>query len=179
MILGRASLYEGFSGYFLPEKKDLVFMKLFKVERALGDWFRGQLLLSLIVGVASFVFLFSIGIPYSLALGFLSGVLEIVPYAGPILSAIPAIIVGLNVSSSAAFAIAAGYIVIHQAENHILVPNVLNRSVQLPQLVIIGAVILGTELGGILGALLAVPIVCVIKALFFDKDFKGAAVAAP
>lgn len=165
MILERDKMYGGLADLFPVNAQSEMRSVLHDVERKLGDWFRGQLILSLAVGVLSFVFLFFTGIPYSLTLGFLAAVFEVIPYAGPIFSAIPAIVVALNISFSKGIVVLIGYIVIHQIEGHLLAPNILHKSIQLSPLIIIGTIILGTEAGGILGALLAVPVASVLQVL--------------
>lgn len=133
-----------------------------QVEDKLGSWLRGQLVLSLFIGVITWIALTLLGIPFALPLALLAGILEIVPTIGPIIAAIPAVIVALSISPAMAIAVAGVYIVIQALENNILVPRIMEKAVGLNPLVIILAVIIGATLLGIAGALLAIPLVSMI-----------------
>lgn len=134
-----------------------------KIEYMLGAWLRGQVVLSIVIGVFSYILLFALNIPYALPLAILAGIMEVVPVIGPIISAIPAILIAYVSSPSPAIAliVAIGYLVIQQLENHIVVPQVMKRAVGLNPLVVILAIAVGGRLLGIAGALLAVPITVV------------------
>lgn len=134
-----------------------------KVEHGLGKWIRGQLTLSLVVGVMSFIGLSILGFPYAIPLAIIAGVLEIIPIVGPIISAIPAILVGLTLSPIMALAAAALYLIIQQAENNLIVPLVMSKVVGLKAPIIIIALLIGSKLAGIGGAFLAVPLLVVIR----------------
>lgn len=127
------------------------------IENSLGKWVRGQLVLSISVGLISWIFLQLIGVPYAFPLAFIAGVLEIIPMIGPVLSAIPAIIVAITISPSLALATAAGYLVIQTIENNVLVPKIMQSAVGLNPVVTIIAILVGGTLLGIWGALIAVP----------------------
>lgn len=140
-----------------------------QIERGLGAWVRGQLTLSLIVGVVTYIGLTVLGIPFALPLALIAGILEIVPLIGPIIAAIPAILVGLTISPLLALAVAALFFIVQQLENHIIVPMVMSKVVGLQPAAVIIAVLAGAQLYGVGGALLAVPIVIVVK--IFIKEF--------
>lgn len=148
---------------------------IMKIENKLGAWLRGQVILSLIIGVLSYILLFALQIPYALPLAILAGLMEVVPVIGPIISAIPAIIVAYTVSPALALFVFIGYIVIQQLENNLVVPQVMKRAVGLNPLVVIIAITVGSRLLGISGALLAVPIVVVVQIIaeeLFKMDFE-------
>ncbi len=130
-----------------------------KIEEGLGAWVRGQVILAVAIGTATFIGLSIIGIPYTLSLAILAGILEIVPFIGPIISAIPAILVALTISPLLAVITVVAYFVIQQSESHIVVPLVMKQTVGLPPLVTIISLLMGAKIGGIGGALLAVPMV--------------------
>lgn len=134
-----------------------------QIQDKLGAWLRGQLLLSIIIGTLSYVGLTFLNIPYALPLALVAGALEVVPVIGPIISAIPAIILALTVSPVLAVGVAAMFFVIQQLENHLIVPQVMKRAVGLNPLVVILAIAIGGRLLGLVGALLAVPIVVVLQ----------------
>lgn len=139
-----------------------------KVQNKIGYWLLGQLVLSSCIFVLTFVGLSVLGVKYALALALLAGLLEIVPYLGPILSAIPAVFVAFAESPTLAVFTVLLYVVIQQAENYILVPKVMGRTVGANPLVILLAVMIGFKLAGIVGMLLAVPIVAAAGVFFYD-----------
>lgn len=139
-----------------------------KIEEKLGDWMRGQLVLSVLIGTVAYVALFILNIPYALPLAILAGIFEVVPTIGPILSAIPAVVLAYTISPITALTVAGAYFVIQQLENHVIIPQVMKKAVGLNPLVVILAVAIGGKLLGISGALLAVPISVVIQIITED-----------
>ncbi len=134
-----------------------------KAEEKLGGWLRGQIALSFIIGLAAYILLSILNIPYALPLAVLAGMMEVVPVIGPIVSAIPAILIAYINAPFSAIWVALGYFIIQQLENHLVVPQVMKYSVGLNPLVVIIAVAVGGRLLGISGALLAVPITVVVQ----------------
>ena len=153
------------SSPFAGKKEERVIKVFDRLQHTLGAWVRGQLTLSLIVGVLSFIGLTLLGVPYALPLAIFAGLFEIIPIIGPIISAVPAILAGLTVSPILALAAAALYFVIQQTENHLLVPQVMSRAVGLNPLVTILALMAGAKLMGLAGALLAIPVVISVRVL--------------
>jgi len=173
MLLGRNYLHNIIAGLFPVSSRQKARDAIDRVDLSLGGWLRGQMILSAIIGVAVWIFLSLAGVEFSAVLGLLGGLLEIIPYAGPVLAAAPAIIIALNVSLAKAAVVAVGYIAIQQLENHLLVPNVMKRSVGLHPLAVIAVVIAGAELAGILGALIAVPLATFIKSIYLSFNQPG------
>ena len=146
------------------------------VERDFGQWVRGQLILGLVVGVATFVGLmllsqlFPIFGRYAVLLSVIAGLLELVPIIGPIISAIPAVLLAATDSPAAILAALALYFLVQQVENTVLVPNIQGNAVQLHPAVVVFAIIIGGSLAGLLGAILALPMTAaardVVKYLF-------------
>ena len=141
---------------------------LIDIEEKLGSWLRGQLFLSLIIGLLTFIGLTLLQVPYALPLAIWAGLLEVVPVIGPIISAIPAILLSITISPVLAAGVGAMYFVIQQLENHIVVPQVMGKAVGINPLVVILAIAVGGRLLGIGGALLAVPIVVVGQIIVMD-----------
>lgn len=133
-----------------------------QVEDKLGAWFRGQLVLCLAIGLLTWIALSIIGFPFALPLALLAGILEIIPTIGPILSAVPAVVVALSISPGLTFLIIILYVVIQVLENNILVPKVMQRAVGLNPIVIILAITIGAQLLGVLGALLSIPFISML-----------------
>ncbi len=139
-----------------------------KIQMKLGRWFIGQVALGLIVGTMSVIGLYFLGIPYFLVLGIIAGFLELIPYLGPTLSAIPAIIIAFTISPGHAFLTLVLYFFIQQFENYLIVPKVMEKSVNLHPIVIIVVIIIGEQMAGIPGAIIAVPVATIFSIIFED-----------
>ncbi|MCL4359865.1 AI-2E family transporter [Patescibacteria group bacterium] len=134
-----------------------------EVEERLGAWVGGEVFLMTVIGVLSFVGLTLLHVDFALPLAILAGLLEAVPMIGPVLSAVPAILVALATSPLLALSVVALYFIIQQAENNLIVPIVMKRSVGLSPLWTIMALLVGGRLGGVAGAILAIPLVLVFQ----------------
>jgi predicted PurR-regulated permease PerM len=148
---------------YQPEISNL----LARIERVWNAFFHGELILMLVIGTITTLGLTALGVPGALYLGIIAGLLEIIPSIGPIIATVPAVIVAL-VQGPATFPISnlafAGliiifYILVQQVENNLIVPRVLGDALELPPLIVITGVLVGATVGGILGALLATPII--------------------
>ncbi|MEK7310864.1 MAG: AI-2E family transporter [Chloroflexota bacterium] len=136
-----------------------------------NDFLRGQALLGLVIGIVSWIGLTVMGVRYAVALGLLSGLLELVPTIGPLISGIVAVAVALFQDSNwlglspLAFAavVAVFFIVVQQLENNILVPRIIGDTLNLHPVVIMVGAIMGASLGGIIGVLLAAPVMATLK----------------
>jgi predicted PurR-regulated permease PerM len=140
-------------------------------QRKIGLWMQGQLLLAVIVGVLVYLGLTILGVPHALVLAVIAGAFEIIPVFGPTLSAIPAVIVAF-VAGGATLGLltVALYVVVQQFENHLIYPLVVTRVVGVPPLLVILALIVGAELGGFLGIILAVPLAASLQELVRDME---------
>lgn len=134
-----------------------------RTEEKLGAWLRGQLVLSIFVGLLSYFGLFALGVDFALPLAIIAALLEVVPIIGPIIASIPAVLIALTISPVTAALVAGLYLAIQQVESHIIVPQVMKRAVGLNPILVILAVSVGGRLLGVGGALLAVPIAVVIQ----------------
>jgi predicted PurR-regulated permease PerM len=130
-----------------------------RIHEVLGRWLRGTLLLIALVAVAVYVILGPIlHVPYALALGLLTGVLEIIPLVGPIVAAAIAAVVAFSAGGSGlAITVIVVYFVLRQVEDQVVAPVVIGRAVDLHPVVTIFAVLVGLSAWGVLGGLLAVP----------------------
>ena len=133
-----------------------------EVVRVFGAYVRGQLILALVVGVASTLALLVLGVPYAIVLGVLAGILELVPMLGPILGAIPAVLVALFQPFPLVLWVILAFVIIQQLEANLLVPRISGHAVGLHPLAAMLALIAGLEVGGIVGALFAVPLAGVL-----------------
>ncbi len=139
-----------------------------RVERGLGRWLLGQLVLGLVVGLIIGLGLQFMGVPYALLLGILAGLMEFIPVIGPVIAAIPAIIVALAQSFVLGIIVLVFYVIVTQIESHVLIPNIMKRAVGLRPLFTIIAVLLGVRLGGVVGIIFAVPVATVINTIASD-----------
>lgn len=139
-----------------------------RMQGKVSQWLLGQVLLMMIAFVIYYIGLLIIGVPYALAIAFFGGLMEIIPYIGPVLAAIPAIIIGLLYSPGLGLAALIFYLIAHQVEAHIIAPQVMKRSANLNPVVLIIAILVGIELGGPLGVILAVPMTMVLSVFVED-----------
>ncbi|MFH1890292.1 MAG: AI-2E family transporter [Candidatus Kuenenbacteria bacterium] len=159
-----------------PSKYRFYTMNLIdRMQLKIGLWLRGQLLLCLLVGILVYIGLALLGVKYALVLALLAGILEIVPYFGPWISAIPALFVASGDSLFKVLAVAAWYLFVQQMENNIVVPKIMQKVVGLNPIIVIMAIVVGVKLGGIVGAMLGVPVAAAIAVYVSDalKDKKG------
>ena len=152
---------------YLGETRALKISKLVdKVEKILGSWARGELILMTLVGLANFIGLILLGIPFALPLAILAGLLEIVPYIGPITAAIPSVLIGFGISPILGMAALALAFLVQQLENYVFVPKVMERSVGVSPIVTILALTIGFRLAGVVGVLISVPVVLFLQVIF-------------
>lgn len=134
-----------------------------KIEHQLGRWVRGRIFSMILVGLLSYAGLRLLNVDFALPLAILAALLEIIPNIGPIISSIPAIIIALATAPSLALGVAALYFIVQQVEAQIITPNVMHHAIGFNPLVTIIALLAGFTLGGIGGAVLAIPIILVTE----------------
>jgi predicted PurR-regulated permease PerM len=135
-----------------------------QVVTALGSFVRGQLLVAFIVGLAGSLGLWILDIPFWLIIGILSGILNLVPFAGPVVGgALAALVALLDGSLTKALIAVVIFTLIQQLDNHVITPLVQRARVQLSPMVIVLALIIGGSLAGLLGVLVAVPLTAAIR----------------
>jgi len=138
--------------------------------RKIGAWFRSQLLLSLVVGGMVLVTLLVLGVRYAFLIAVLTAVFELMPYIGPLLSGSLAMVAAFTNSAETAFYTLIAFVIIHQIENHILVPILVARGAGLHPVVVIIALLMGAEIGGFLGVVIAVPAAVVLQEVVEDHS---------
>jgi predicted PurR-regulated permease PerM len=139
-----------------------------RMEEKIGKWMQGQFFLMLTIFVFDFLALYFLNVPYALVIALIGGVTEIIPYLGPILGAIPAVVMGFLVSPTTGLLVLLLYIIIQQIENHVIVPQVMRKAVGLNPIAVILALLVGVKLGGILGAVISVPVVAALSVFVGD-----------
>lgn len=167
--------------YMLVESRDIrsFFVRLFpprqrsrvgsisdRVTQKVSAWLGGQLILSMIIGLTSWIGLWVMGVPYYYVLALISAIGEMIPMVGPILSAIPAILVAAAVSPGLAIGVAIFFILQQQLENTVLVPKIMGQQVGLSAVNVIIALGIGSQLLGVVGAILSVPTAAIVQVLF-------------
>ena len=166
---------ENFIRSVVPSKYEGEVIRVWRrSENKVGRWLQGQLLLALIVGVAVYVTLSLLGVRFALLLGIITMVLELVPTVGPVLSAIPGVILAFSQSPTLGLWVLIAYVVIQQLENHILVPIVLGKTTGLNPVVVIVALLIGVKLAGVIGMVLAVPVAAVLVEIIDEMVKKSA-----
>ncbi|HUQ85844.1 MAG TPA: AI-2E family transporter [Candidatus Limnocylindrales bacterium] len=158
---------------FHKDAREKALVTLDQINFKLGAWLRGQIQLCVFIGLFSWIGLTILGLPYALPLALFAGLLEVVPTIGPILSSIPAIVIALTISPTKAMAVVTLYVLIQAVENQILVPKVMQKAVGLNPVVVILGIMIGTNLMGISGALLAIPFISFIVVLFKSLESKN------
>jgi len=136
---------------------------LARIDMTLGRWVRGQVIVAFLVGLLTTLGLRLIGLEYAVLLGTIAGLLDVVPYFGPIMEGVLPVLVGLLTSPAMGLRVLLVIIVVQQIESNFITPQVLGHSLNLHPLTIIFALLLGGELAGFLGLVLAVPAAAIIK----------------
>lgn len=163
---------ENFLRIVIPFKKEAYILSLWERSKGkIGKWMQGQLLLGVLIFVLVYLGLTIFGIPYALMLAFLAGILEIIPVFGPIMSAIPGVILAFSIGgTSLALVVAGFYLLVQQFESHLIYPLVVRKIVGVPPILVILALIIGAELAGFLGVLISVPVAAALMELVSDIE---------
>ena len=136
-----------------------------QVDRVLGSFIKGYLLVAAIVGGMTAVVMALLGVDFALMLGIFAGLTELIPYFGPIIGAVPAVCLALLKSKWLAVKVVAAFFIIHQLEGNFISPKILGDKVGLHPLAVILSLLAGGELYGLTGMLLAVPAVAVLRVI--------------
>jgi predicted PurR-regulated permease PerM len=157
---------DGFLNKWLGKKNSQKISGLVgNIESSLGGWVRGELLLMLVIGLFSYIGLRILGVDTALPLSILAGLFEIIPGIGPILSAIPAVIFAFSINPLVALSTVALYFLIHNLENSFITPLVMRQATGVNPLISLLSLIIGFELAGAVGTILAIPALLAITAI--------------
>lgn len=143
-----------------------------RIQYKMGRWLQGQIVLMVLVFVIDYAGLLVIGAPYALILAIMAGILEIVPYAGPIVSAIVATAVSLLHGPALGLLVLALFVLVQQLEGYVFAPLVMKKAVGLNPVVVIVAILIGAELAGVLGIIVSIPIATVLSEIVKDLTEK-------
>jgi predicted PurR-regulated permease PerM len=166
LLIEADDLHNTFIRLFAEERRPQVARITSAVTEKVGAWLSGQLLLALVIGSTAAFGLWLMGVPYYWVLALVAAIGEMIPVVGPILAAVPAVLVGFTVSPQTGMVVA-GYFALQQfIENNFLVPRIMERQVGVSAITVVVALLIGTELLGLVGALLAVPTAAIVQVLF-------------
>lgn len=168
MVVEEDSMRKYFKTLAPVEYQPYITQTLKKMQAKIGAWLRGQIILGFFVGLAIYVGLKLLGVPYALLLALIAGIFEIIPYVGPIISLIPAAIIGFALSPFAGIGTVILYLIIQQIENNVLVPKIMQKVTGLSPVLSILALLIGVKVGGIIGAILAIPLATMIAVVVED-----------
>jgi predicted PurR-regulated permease PerM len=178
LLLEAASLRAAFLRFIAPENRKRVDRIIRMVTVKVGAWLGGQLLLGAVIGTSTTIALWLLGVPYFYVLGLVAAVGELIPVIGPVLAAVPAILLGFTVSPQTALFVALYCWGQQFVENNFLVPRIMERQVGVSPVTIIVALLVGSTLLGFVGAILAVPSAAIAQVLiqeYLDKSDQDAA----
>jgi predicted PurR-regulated permease PerM len=148
-----------------PTRRKIAAEAMLESERALRLWLKGQAIAMVVVGLLTGFGLWFLGMPSAMTLGLLAGVLEFIPFAGPIIAAVPAVLLALAVSPELALWVTLLYVIVQQFEGNVLTPLVQQYAVDLPGAVLLFSLIGFGTLFGTLGVILAAPLAVVTMVL--------------
>lgn len=173
---------EDFLRLVAPSKQEDYVINLWhRAQKKIGQWMQGQLLLSLLIGVTTYLGLLILGVPYALLLAIMAAIFDLIPIFGSFIAGVAATLVAFTAGGlTLAFFVAGLYLIVNQLEAHLIYPLVVNKVVGIPPLLVILALIAGGTLIGFLGVLLSVPFAAVLREFLtdFEKHKKSAAARA-
>jgi predicted PurR-regulated permease PerM len=164
-LIDAESLFEAFLRLFPRDRRRRIADASRQITVKVSAWLMGQLLLATIIGITAAIGLGLMRVPYFYVLALIAGIGEMIPIVGPVLAAVPAVLVALAVSPQLALAVGIFFIAQQQFENHVLVPKVMERQVGLSAVFVIVALLIGGSLLGIMGAILAVPTAAILQVM--------------
>ncbi len=145
-----------------------VIQKINHIQMKLGHWLRGQLILSGVIGLLTYIGLLIIGVDYALVIALVAAVTELVPFIGPIIAAVIAIFLAINQSLLQALFVFILFVIIQQLENQVIVPKVMQKAVGLNPIIVLIVLLIGAQLAGVLGMILAVPTATIVASFAED-----------
>lgn len=171
-----SSMVQSFVNLYPPSFRGQLQQVFSEIEHVLSRYIRGQILMSCIIAGLTFVGMWIMGVPYPMVIGLLAAITEWIPIVGPIVGAIPAILLGATVDLSLSVKVLIFYIVIQQIDSHLIMPQVMGAVISLHPVVIVIALLVGGTLFGVTGMILTVPVTAVLqilgKHLWYYKTYK-------
>jgi predicted PurR-regulated permease PerM len=178
ILLDLGHLREIVVGLFPLRHRERTLSVLADVDSVIGGFVRGQLLVGAVVAILVTIMLTAFRVHYALLIGIFAGIVDIIPYVGAVAGAVPAVILeAFQFGPLWALGVAIGFFILYELEGHIIAPAIVGQRVGLTPLMVIVAVLIGAELGGIGGMFLSVPIAGIIKVLW--RRFMRPPIIAP
>ena len=174
MMKKGGAFISSFIGIF-PDRYHAHLTQLFReIHFVLNAYIRGQLLLSILMSIVVFLGMWSMNIPYPLVIGFLAGIVEMIPLIGPIIGAVPPVLLGLLQGTGVMFQVIIFYIIVQQLDGHFVMPKLMGSIIDVHPVAIIAGVLVGGHLFGVVGMMISVPLVAVLHVLlrhmwFYDR----------
>lgn len=135
------------------------------IDQSLGGYIRGQLIVCLFVFLTTYIVYLIVGMEYPLILALVMGVMNIIPYFGPIIGAIPAVVIALTISLQQMVYVLIGVIIVQLIESNLLSPYIVGKSIHTHPVLIVLALLIGSEVAGIVGMIFAVPLLAVLNVI--------------
>lgn len=186
LLLDGRSMWLAILGYFHPETRDRADAVGETIIQKLGAYVSGQLVIMSATGLGAVVGMLLIGVPYVLPLGFLAFLTEAIPLVGPWIGGAPIVAVAFAESPLQGLLMAGWILLLQQIEGYVLVPFVQRRAIQVSATVVLLAVVAGGTIGGVLGALIAIPLIAAIQVFMREvvlparrRGWQGGGQAAP
>lgn len=161
---GERSLFR-LVGFLPPAQRAKVRRAMPEISKVVSGYAIGQLITSVMFGVFTFIVCFALGVPQPLLLALLAAIADAIPIVGAVIATVPAVLLALTVSPTAAIIVGGLYILYQQFENHFIVPRVYQKTMQISSFGVLVAVAVGAQLLGVVGALIALPIAAAIPAV--------------
>lgn len=168
ILIDAENLQHGFLRLFPREHRLQVAQASREITVKVSAWLGGQLLMSAVIGATSAIGLWALGIPFFYVLALISGIGELIPVAGPILSAIPALAVAATISLQKVVFVLIFFVIQQQTESHVLVPRLMSRQVGVSPVTVLVALLIGSGLLGIVGAILAIPTAAILQVVAME-----------
>lgn len=172
MLMSRDKLDDQLGIFFGEDKKKEIAEVINILENKMGGWARGELILMAAVGLSTYIGLSLLGIPFALPLAIFAGFMELIPFLGPIISAIPSILIGFGISPLMGIGATSLAFLIQQIENYVLVPKVMEKSTGVTPLATLISLAVGARLAGTVGAIISVPVLITLQVLSKKFIFK-------
>jgi predicted PurR-regulated permease PerM len=168
MVLEAPKVIDGFLALFSPRRAERVRRVSHDCAKTVTGYITGNLLISVICGLLSYLVLLLCGVPFAGLIALFVGLADLIPLVGATLGAVAGVIAAFTHSVTAGIIVVVFFVVYQQLENHLLQPLIFARTVQLNPLAVLLAILIGVELAGILGALLAIPVAGIIQIIARD-----------
>lgn len=171
-FLGEGEFFYNKFMLLIPRTKRTATRNIFNdIDKILSRYVASQFLLSILIGGLTFIVLISLKVDFPIILSVINGIANIIPYFGPIIGAVPPILMALLISPSKALWVTILLLIIQQIEGNILSPKIIGDSISMHPIIVIILLILGGKIGGFTGMVLAVPLGVVIKIIYEDVNY--------